>query len=300
MPEIKSRFFGAQEESSAEPPTSILYFGAFGCRKSTIAATISRYFPVLPQQLPLPTRVELKDLLYLSWDRQATLGFPKLGISAPSFNLSTIKPREILDAFADIHMMVEERVKSGKTEIIIHDTWGAMDNKAMAYCSLTFDVGGKVSSESSQMLYRQSLAIQQQEFQFYTSLQTPTGKPVVNIFLCHAKFATDPPTKDPAQINKHRTAFLNKGIDLEGGGKTIARITGQAWEFMHQQCALVMYMDTRFANSKTVSTFYPTGGKGSVSRDRGGVLSAEEIADFRVILPKYNATPNAAPTGGSK
>lgn len=292
-----SKFFGPAEETTiARPPSSYLIHSTFGSRKTTVVATYSKYFPLLPAQLPFPTQVNLKDMFYLKWDRDALLGFPKLGLSAPSLDLSRIRPLDVIDAFADIHQEVAERVAKGEVRAIVHDTWGAMDMKVMTYCSLTFDKptakdAGTKSDDSrknsTQVLYRASLAIQQQEFEFYTTLKQPNGDPVANFFLCHTKFATQAPTTDEKQKRVSQGQNQAKGIDLSEGGQNIARITGQAWEFMHQQCALVMYLETRNVNGKNESWLYPTGGQNSVSRDRGGVLEVKEPADFRIILPKY-------------
>lgn len=288
-----SKFFGPVEETvTPGPPTSFLIHGTFGSRKTSLCATFSKHYPVMPAQPPFPGVIDLKDMFYLKWDRDALLGFPKLGLSAPSMDLARIKPLDILDAFGDIHMDVAKRVAEGKVRAIVHDTWGAMDMKVMTYCSLTFDKGAKDKDKegqknSAQILYRASLAIQQQEFEFYTTLRRPTGEPVTNFFLCHTKFASEAPTSNDKQKRVSQAQNEAKGIDLSEGGQNIARITGQAWEFMHQQCALVCYLETRQSNGKMESFIYPKGGRNSVSRDRGGVLEDKELADFRVIVPKY-------------
>lgn len=293
----KSKFFSAQEKMVVEKPSSILVHGALGSRKTSTALTASKFYPKLDSETPyppFPEPVHLADTLIVGWDRQPLLFANKLNIWAPVLTMSQVNPIDLLDALADLHADLEYRVANG-TELIIVDTVSAMDTKMTVKASQMFDpqkvedqknVSENKGKDDSQKLFRAMLSIHTNEFQFLTSLVKPNGEPVQLIFNCHTTVKGDPPTqKDKAKNDANRMKEA-KGISTDGPQK-VARITGAAWEFYHNQSGLIMHIASRKINGKDVATMYPQGGQDSMSRDRGGVLSPEEPADFRIILPKY-------------
>lgn len=287
-----------QEAVVLRPPQSILIHGVFGSRKSTTAATFSEFYPALPAEAPFDN-LELEDLFYLCWDKDAMLCFPRLvkpggKIIVPHQDLSSVAPKDLYATIPEIHQRVAERVKSGKTKVIIHDTVSSFDTKLYVACSQTFDKGagkqteegdGEALGNANQVLFRAVLNTHDQEFSFYTSLPG-----VTNIFLSHSE-----PKGDIRVNQKNKAAYLKAKMQNDAKGLTemqiSAALTGKAWKHYHENCALVAYIEKRVVSGVDKSFLYPTGGKSSISRDRTGFLAQEEPADFRVLIPKMGGRP---------
>jgi hypothetical protein len=293
------KLYSATETTLKERPTSILVHGAFGARKTTSALSLSKYYPTLPAQPPFAPVADLKDGLVIGWDKQPGLGLPKLGLSVPTLNLSEVSSPIILDALAELHVDVLERIKNG-TEFIVHDTVSAFNNKVVVYCTNLFDRGKKANEfqqagkdergqdTAQQSLYRAVLAIWMQEFQFFTSLRMPDGRPVTNVFNAHSEVKGE---IRASKNNAQGQLIAQENNQAKGIGDTpllAAEITGKAWGEFHRQCPLIMYVELVNEGGKQVAKYYTKSGlKNALARDRSGLLADVEPADFRVIGGKF-------------
>lgn len=296
---MKSQYYTQEAAVRLEPPTSILIHGSFGIGKTPSICSASKYYPPLPKQAPFSSLVELKDFGFILWDKQGLQSLPKLGLTARSLPLAGLNPAYLLDALADVHQDVIEWVKDGVDKIGF-DTLTGFDIKAQLYCQKSFDVKGSPGKPAgdtegqdtaSQTVYRALLEIYKNEFQWFTSLKTPDGRPVTMFWLAHTDVKGEIRVNAKSKPEQFRKAMqVNRSMGLpENNPQLAAAITGKAWKLFHNDSPLVMNLDAKVGDGGRIERVFYTNNKlkNVMARDKAGVLADEEPADFRVILPKY-------------
>ena len=105
-------------------------FGPPGTSKSMSTLTISELCPKDFTHLGTKRtgeRIELSDLLWVSFDQGATDGFAEQGYIVPQIDLSTVKLDKLGNEIRDVVRLIEERVAKGITKTVVIDTVSGYD-----------------------------------------------------------------------------------------------------------------------------------------------------------------------------
>lgn len=203
-------------ESSNAGKIRGIVFGPPGNTKTASSVTLSEFCPadwthIRLTEPPKREMVSLDDMLYISFDTQATLGFNQLGVKVPQIDLSNVGGK-LFEELKAAPKLVADKVKEGKTKTVVVDTVSALDEMiTLAHAS-----AGLAKFD----LYREVLLT---HMRFAMALKAIDAN---MLFLCHAKVASD--TESDSKAGEKMAANAAKKQSAWGTGEIIPAITGAA------------------------------------------------------------------------
>jgi hypothetical protein len=223
---VGSLFAPSSEQDLTQ--TIIVLHGQFGAGKSTTAASVSKYFPdPLPTKKESKVKYDLKDVLWISFDRGGTHGFRERGINVPVFDIHKFRSdRElwksagyaqqpnIFQAAEKAAKEAAKLVEAGEVKWVVVDTVSSMDSELVTYYE-QHAPQGRGGTTDTWAVYRSLL---QAHKLFHDQI---TLLPCGIIFCCHSMSAGDDSQLTPDQKAKKLS------LTMPGMPGIIPAITGK-------------------------------------------------------------------------
>ena len=262
-------------------PEAIMLIGVFGAGKTTAAATISNQWPQLPEPVIKTGRKPFKitDTFFVGWDKDAVLPLVEAGVyDMPYKDMSRVEPNNLLNEQNTLMAELAPRVLSGEIKNVVWDGMSAFDVKIVANRSALLDddkANRKERKDNNMVLYRQVLAWHTAFFQRAMTL------PCTSLFLFQVTTkGGDPPSSDDKMREKASIENRARGIETQS---LTARVTGQAWNFYHEQCGEHFFVDRKRVGAEEKRVFLTNYAGDTITRSKLRCLSGDMPADFRVI-----------------
>lgn len=257
----------------AQEHLRLMFHGVPGCRKTFTALTASKYYP--KEGIPSPVRVDLKDMIWWSFDNGALRGAPEMGLNVPNvFDMSHLKGHDLFAGVAQAYTGTMEIL--GKKE---EDYWVVIDTASSLDTKLTIHWKGlieKAAREDGKKYDKWAFldAILASWDKFF---QTTSTLPCHVIYLSHSRAVRD--GDDAAAQAQSRAKHLPGLASIE------IAVTGGAKDRFRRN--MDIYGPIIYDRNKDASFIYPDGGRGFEGRSRfTRYLEEIEPAHLGPILEK--------------
>lgn len=184
--------------------------------KTWAAASASDFFP---EKFPIEQPVELKDTMWILFDKGGLAGLNEQKVIVPKLDLSSISGKELIDALREIPTILRPEVKNG-LRYVVGDTITVLDIGLLAYYLERYDKWD---------LYN---AILKDHRVFFDGIR---GLKLRAIWIFHEKYQMK--AGDSAAAQQTAAAAAAKGVEL---GKSAIDISGRAMNFYRGQSSLIL------------------------------------------------------------
>lgn len=284
-----------------DQPLHIIAFGPPGRSKTELSISLSDHCPANFTNLIVKgadriqkVPVELSDLLMVTFEPSATIGWAQRNITAPDLDMSALDPyaypsanaKGFFDNFRDAHKLIADRVKSGATKYVVSDGPTFLDGliqEATAYFHPRLE-GPQFWGQ-----------VQQYHRDWVLPLMRIPAAITLHILHADSKPAEMGGKSEAAQANLEAQALKRKAW---GVGDISPKLSGGAKAVYRSVASLILYVDrgTQMVNGKAADGYWMQAEAAQYDAKTRFELDAVLPADMRVVKAKIAQREVAAAT----